>query len=301
MIDNCLIDSLVDELISKNSEIFRKYALPDVISYLDTIPECESYCYINSHVIETWEDINDNYGEACFEAFQQVTMLTLMRNYEKRSLRKEYTDDIISRFEITYARIIKSIKDPSFQCYRTNNDILLKDLALCRQKVFPAGAQIVEPLSSFHRSILYRGGIHQSFDVIKLLFESGGNRPWYQIHTHLSELDEFNPDGWNRTYVRIAKMLEKHVEIKGMFGGSWFYDPALESISPRLAYLRLIPQENGAHVFYSNDDLDGGALSTSPTRRSLFEKGEYLPKSYSLIWPREAMIDWAKHYKIEKI
>ena len=88
-------------------------------------------------------------------------------------------------------------------------------------------------------------------------------------------------------------MLALNPEIRGMWGGSWFYDPALERISPRLEYLRSVPQDNGAYVFYSNIDINGGALSKSDTRKQAYEDGKYLPKSYSVIWPRRHLLDWA--------
>lgn len=86
-------------------------------------------------------------------------------------------------------------------------------------------------------------------------------------------------------------MLAIYPSVRGMWGGSWFYDPALEEVSPRLSYLRKVPAENGAYVFYSNIDIDGGALATSESRKKAYESGNYLPKSYSLMWPRRAMLD----------
>ena len=165
------------------------------------------------------------------------------------------------------------------------------------QRMFPAGAQIVVPHSSFHRALFSRGGAGQAFRFAKLMLLTGGNKGWYQIHTHLLELEEFNAEGWDECYLRIADMLSLNPTVRGMWGGSWFYDPALEEVSQRLTYLRKVPQDNGAYVFFSNVDIDGGALATSESRRKAYESGSYLPKSYSLIWPRQAMLDWAKKYR----
>jgi hypothetical protein len=85
-------------------------------------------------------------------------------------------------------------------------------------------------------------------------------------------------------------------QLLGMFGASWFYDPVLDDISPRLAYLRKIPQDGGAHVLYvstGGDHIDN-ATSTSPSRRKLYEEGKYMPKSYMLAWGKREQIDWAK-------
>ncbi len=248
---------------------------------------------MHDDVRQLWASVERDFGAAGFDAFQRLTMLRLIESFEQRCAPRRYSKSVLDRFSISFGRIVNSVSDQTFERYRNVNDILLKDLGLCRQKIFPAGAQVVEPDSTFHRSLLYRGGLKQALRFAGLLLSSGGHSHWYQIHTHLSELEDFNPEGWDDCYVRIADMLALNPQIRGMWGGSWFYDPALEKVSPRLAYLRKIPQENGALVLYSNVDIKGGALSKSAARKKAYESGEYLPKSYSLIWPRKPMMAWA--------
>jgi hypothetical protein len=98
----------------------------------------------------------------------------------------------------------------------------------------------------------------------------------------------------------MAEMLEFNPHIKGVSGGSWFYDPEIENVSPRLAYLRQRPQQRGAYVFYSHVDIDGGALSKSQTRRDLYDQGKYLPKAYFIVWPRQKVIAWSRQVGNDK-
>ena len=296
MSDSSTMERLLSERRAAHPALFAAFEPRVTVAELDGIKEHESYHAVGVEVAAHWKAIETQYGAAGFEAYQHVTLLTLMLDFERRASGRDYTSEIAARFEISFARILAAIQNPDFAHYRHLNDIFLKDLALCRQKMFPAGAQVVEPASSFHRALLFRRGVGQFFSVMKLLASCGGNDNWYQIHTHLEEREEFNPDGWDRCYLRLAQMMERHPHIRGMYGGSWFYDPALEKISPRLAYLRTRPEENGALVCYSNDDPHGGALATSDTRRELFEKGDYLPRAYALIWPRAAMLQWAKKF-----
>lgn len=292
-------DRLLLERRAANVQLFAAFDPRDTIAAFDAIDEREPYHTLGPLIVEQWAGIQAHYGVAGFEAYQHVTMLTLMRDFESRARGCDYTPDILARFAYSYTRIIVAIQNRDFEHYRSQSDLLLKDMALCRQKMFPAGAQVVEPSSGFHRALLFRGGLGQFWGVVKLLLASGGNSHWYQIHTHLDEREEFTPDGWDLCYVRIARLMERHPTIRGMYGGSWFYDPALATVSPRLTYLRTRPEENGALVFYSNDDPHGGALATSETRRRLYDKGEYLPKAYALIWPREPMIAWARQFAVE--
>ena len=46
-------------------------------------------------------------------------------------------------------------------------------------------------------------------------------------------LDE---DGWNEAWATAAELCRGRPELAGMIGSSWFYDPPLTEISPRLAH-----------------------------------------------------------------
>ena len=77
---------------------------------------------------------------------------------------------------------------------------------------------------------------------------------------------------------------------KGFCGASWFYDPQLENISPRLVYLAADPIAGGAERFHLGEDHTGSALSKSNTRVKFYDQGKYLPQSYLLVWYRKSMI-----------
>ena len=119
----------------------------------------------------------------------------------------------------------------------------------------------------------------------------------FQIHTHTAYLNEFNDEGWRECYRVCADLYSLHPEVKGMFGGSWFYDPALAIVSPRLAYLSDVPREGGAHFFLAatGGEFVKDALATSPSRRKLHEEGRYFPHNFMMIWGRSAQIDWVRN------
>ncbi len=118
------------------------------------------------------------------------------------------------------------------------------------------------------------------------------------MHTDSNDpelLSEFNEIGWQEFYIRVAELMKINTSIKGIYGGSWFFDPDLEEISPRLSYLRKIPIENGGRFFYTGSNEHDIKLSTlkSKTRKKLYQEGKYLPKSYLLIWSRTKLLAWA--------
>ncbi|MFC0632972.1 hypothetical protein [Brevundimonas balnearis] len=120
-------------------------------------------------------------------------------------------------------------------------------------------------------------------------------RPWLEVHTESRELSDFNEAGWDRAWATAAEILKRRPHMAGMLGSSWFYDPPLEEISPRLAYLRVNPLKHGAFMVHQGPDEihTQRAAASSPTRRALIEAGEYTARSWIVAWPRAALIRWA--------
>jgi hypothetical protein len=120
-------------------------------------------------------------------------------------------------------------------------------------------------------------------------------KPWLEVHTESRELGDFNEAGWDRAWATAAEILRRRPHMAGMLGSSWFYDPPLETISPRLAYLRLNPLQHGAFMVHQGPDEihTQRASASSPTRRAMIEAGEYTARSWIVAWPRAALIRWA--------
>jgi len=89
-------------------------------------------------------------------------------------------------------------------------------------------------------------------------------------------------------------MMKKNPYIKGICNESWFYDPQLAGISPRLMYLQTIPLQNGAKRFYLGLRDPSDAIAKSKTRENLYKEGRYTPKSFMIIWPRKEFLQWAE-------
>lgn len=123
-----------------------------------------------------------------------------------------------------------------------------------------------------------------------------GWRPWLEVHTESRHLSDFNEAGWDRAWSTAAAILKTRPHLAGMIGSSWFYDPPLETISPRLTYLRVNPLKNGAFLLHQGpgEIHSQRAGASSPTRRALIEAGEYTPRSWIVAWPRKALIRWAE-------
>ena len=120
-------------------------------------------------------------------------------------------------------------------------------------------------------------------------------KPWLEVHTESRELSDFNEAGWDRAWATAAEICKRRPEMAGMLGSSWFYDPPLEQISPRLAYLRLNLLKHGAFMVHQGpgEIHTRRAATSSPTRAALIEAGEYTARSWIVAFPRAALIKWA--------
>ncbi|MFW2343525.1 hypothetical protein [Brevundimonas sp.] len=128
-------------------------------------------------------------------------------------------------------------------------------------------------------------------------------KPWLEVHTESRELSDFNEAGWDRAWATAAEILKTRPEMAGMLGSSWFYDPPLETISPRLAYLRLNPLKHGAFMVHQGpgEIHTERAATSSPTRKALIEEGKYTARSWIVAWPRAALIRWADARKAVEV
>lgn len=117
-----------------------------------------------------------------------------------------------------------------------------------------------------------------------------------RFHVENRWLENFDEASWEKFYFHVADLLEAHPDNAGMVSTSWFFDPALAKVSPRLAYLIGIPLSGGAQIVrHHTTDFDiASATSKSNTRRKMYEAGEYTPVSYTFVWNREQLIPWAR-------
>ena len=176
-----------------------------------------------------------------------------------------------------------------------DQDLFHKEFGLATMRLYACGSQLVDPRCGVPRSIVTREGLGGALPKLLTMAKLGGFKPYFQIHTHTFNLDAFNEAGWEECYLCCAELYQVHPEVLGMYGGSWFYDPALATISPRLAYLRDTPCNNGAVLMFvvKGGEAIANSTSTSPSRRQLYEEGKYMPTNYMLIWGRDTQRAWA--------
>ncbi len=289
----CKRNDLISEIAVDQNILEKK--ITEYFLLLDRISSSISkYHHQSEAQIIFYSELKKILAPAKIQLFHQILMLDLIDKFPQRVKKIRVPPSIIEMFQIEFKRIFELISNDAVFVFDWSNDSFAKDMGICSFRLIPAGAQLVE-ISGISRAILFNNFNKITSNLFFYIFKMYGCKPFYEIHTHSGNLAEFNSDGWTRCYVRIGELLKLNPEIKGMQGGSWFYDPALLTISPRLAYLRECPCANGAKVFFvRNENENSSALAKSELRKKYFAEGKYLPKAYLLVWPRKNLIQFSE-------
>ncbi|WP_052494040.1 hypothetical protein [Nitrosospira sp. NpAV] len=246
-------------------------------------------------------EIERKSGLAGMALYHKLVLATLIADFGWRA-QKGLPLSVASQYEVEFRRILEQFDTNPHEFYTQENDLFNKDLAICRGKLIPCGAELVDEFSGVPRSTAFRDGINQLLGVLWFFTaRSGGFRPFYEMHMDPRSRRQFTPEGWDRCYLRVADLLEMNPQIKGLFGSSWWYDPRVEEITPNLGFLRHRPLQNGACIFRMGSDgaAIGNATGHSRRRREQYEKGEYMPTNYLMVWAREDLLRWAKQARAE--
>lgn len=213
-------------------------------------------------------------------------------------LLKEYEpENGIHQIQKNFGRMIAALtsEDDPYSDF----DFFIKDMSYTYGEIIPCGTQgIALKATASAKSMASPAALkaygYNPFKLAGPLLKLG--KSWARTHTDSRILNNFHEQGWDDAYFRIAKLIEPRREIFGIVATAWFFDPKILEISPKLGYLQLRTTERGAFLFNHGPGEQHTAWATerSTTRRKLYEEGKYQPLCYSMTWPRDALIAWAK-------
>lgn len=252
------------------------------------------YAYLPPSLIGFGQKMREAHGAQSFSRYLATILLTLMAEDEDRIAAAGLPDAFKSEFAASFSRIIHDLEGGT-RTLSLDDDIFLKDLGICRAVLIPCVSHLIYRHAGVPRRLLLRQDKGLMLRGLAFTaFRTGGLRPFLVNHVHMAMRAHFTPEGRERCYELVAELLRLWPDSRGLIGASWYYDPRVAEISPRLAYLRQVPEAGGA-LF-----LKGGggpaaadALHRSPTRQRLHAEGRYDPRVYYMIWARK---DILRHY-----
>jgi len=231
--------------------------------------------------------------------YNKLGLAFLMRNALDLLPYKNFPVEVVGLYCKWFTRVLNDFHERSDGYYSVKEPAFCHDVGVCCLRSIPVGGAWVVCKSGIGLRFLLIVGPWQIIKCLSFVIrKTGGFSPFFEIHTVSRYLNLFRAEEMELAYTRIAELMKRDPSIRGVIREGWLLDPNLEKISPNLAFLRKIPLENGARLFprVTTNNNVRVALSMSSIRRRLYEEGKYQPTCYSYIWPRKALIEWAKGY-----
>ncbi len=204
-------------------------------------------------------------------------------------------------------------------------DNLKRDFAVCTGRALPVGgAWIVERRRLVDEKLFTDTGpsampgqatMPGRYARLKRLAEQYGARDflivlrnrWYVltghynnylvIHTADRYRRLFSEKHLHKAYLNIALLLQSEADLVGLYRSSWFLDPKVIEMEPKLAFLSATPVNNGARYGpckpITGKDIDA-VLNRSRVRAAAYERGEYQPWAWAYLWRRADLLAWAE-------
>jgi hypothetical protein len=224
-----------------------------------------------------------------------LLLVELVRQFDGRFARADLPEALLPYYAENIDRILERAMQPVGWARSAGEDVFLKDLGILRMTLIPCASHLVFRNSGVPRSLVLRQRPPVAVRALRFfLLRCGGFAPFIENHVHPAMLGHFSPAGRQRCYELVAELLRRWPENRGLMGLSWYYDPVVARISPRLAYLREVPENAGALFLPAGTGADvvGGATSTSATRRRLYEAGQYRPTRHLMAWSRRDLLSY---------
>ncbi|MGH1477924.1 MAG: hypothetical protein ACRBM6_04215 [Geminicoccales bacterium] len=294
---NALTHQLEETLRAAGVDLTGSCSIANYVASFAPLTQLVAYDHIPPDALMLIGRVEATAGSAMVECYHQLVLLTLIRSFEDRAVDMQLPVEIRPHAQDYLARLVGRLAKPRRGHYRLDKDPFLKDLAVARLKLWPAGAELVDIASGIPRRMLMEAGKARFVKALgQIKFQCGGFKPFLETHFDQRASGDFSAEGYRSLYLTIASLLEKAPEMKGMYSCSWWHDPAVVAISPNLGFLNAIAIEGGAKLYPmgTNDQVTAQATRLSSERTQQMRQGNYRPTRYMMVWARKDLLRWAK-------
>ena len=283
-------DGALGSLLKKTpglDQMIGQVPLASTVAELSAYDPASGYHQLKPRLKSWHASLSSRFGEQLPMKYGLAVLSTLIQSHEERWLERPLDDELKPEFVDSFHRLLAAVSRGGVQALQLNTDAFAKELAICLHRLIPAGGQMVDPGSAVpKRTLLFAPPLQVVQGVYYVSRKAGGRTPFAELHTNIFMRHSFTPDGWEYCLQLLPSVFRSYPHLKGVMGASWFFDPALQSISPELHFVRGTAKRWGAVILRVGPDADpelGGALTMSKRRRELYQRGEYIPTVYAMI------------------
>ncbi len=300
-IDSDLLSRLKAEfsarLCSEGIDVDGSLAADKYISFFDSRFSLNGYSYVPPIAKEWCDAIDSLGGQEAIDIYHRLVLVKLIEGFDRRAAAVSLPDWLRAPTRTFILDVLEALTKSSGRKRLLNQDSFMKDFAVCRLKLWPCGAELVDVASMLSRSLLISGGPSQA---VKAIFHIGGSirgfKPVFETHFDTRRAKAFSYEGYHDLYKTIARLMREKPSVKGVYACSWWHDPAVAEISPNLAFLNDLPLGGGAKAyrFSRSEQIIKAATRLSRERTERFQQGSYHPTSYIVLWGRRELLSWAE-------
>lgn len=295
----CNVEILRDKLEEGCTALTVERPVQGYVRELDALDSYAQYHRWPEGLHRWCKEVERTHGAPALERYHRLVMVALIEAFPARAAQVGIPPSVLELLGHYHAELVRDIDRERTGQHKYPSDRLFKDLAVCRLKLLPVGPELADLHSGVPRRILLQPPRSKALGRLTYFMGTvGGFKPMLETHMDRRLRMHFSPEGFEQSYRVVADLLEAHPHIKGLASATWWFDPVVARISPELAYLSEYPLANGARRFPSTtDDVSvKDAVRLSPVRRALYERGEYRPRCYSVVWSRDALLRWARSH-----
>jgi len=293
---------LQEELAAIDKDILSRFPLSDYLNTIKSSTGLGKLLHFQRAIKlkRTYEKITSHYGTQALAIYLKLALCCFINDSLERLKHKNLPDEIIHLYHQWFEWVLQDFSKQPDEYYDYCCRSFALDVMICSLRSIPIGGAWIVEIRGVGLRPFFGGGVKQFFSYLYfIIFKAHGFSLYVRMHTVERNLRNFNEHEINLAYMRIAKLIKRNPRIKGLYRRSWFLDPNLEYISPKLGYLIKVPLQNGAKLFAAGsikNDIKY-ALMVSPIRRRLYEEGKYLPMGHAYIWPRKEFLLFAAENK----
>ena len=279
------------------SPLLEQFPIERYLESASELPALASYRRVGEACGETMAAIRARFGAELEPLYHRLAIVHAIRGAIARPRANGYPSCIESQSLKWFGDLLDDLDRADDDFFRVDHEPFVKDLAVCLGRLVPVGGPwVIERSGLSRKSLLCRDPLDLISRSRFVIARARGFKPYLQIHMTHRFGDRFNEAERTACYLRVAELLDHYPDMKGLIGASWYLDPGLEEVSPELAYLRRLPEGNGARIFRLQraSALKWDAIAGSQHRKQLYEEGAYVPREALLVWPASDLLRWAR-------
>lgn len=238
-------------------------------------------------------DIVRQCGEKVVVQCNKIIACNLYIENIKKIKHLPYNIQVKNYFIEDFEKVIQSTTKKTKKFFSLQSSQFYKYILTMQLSLIPVGNESIV-LSGIPRSLIFKLSIPNIFDFCKVLFQAGGNRPFYEMHFNPYRMNQFNYLGWRSVLFNTTEIIRQNPKVKGVFGGAWFFDPMVLKISPEFKYLHDLINEIGGKVYFCSESPEDKQLAfkMSKVRKKAFEDGKYIPRGYIVIITKHKLFNY---------